>query len=74
VFWVAAFVIWLPLAAAPVVGYVYRGWWGALLPLAAYACVGLLMLLMARSPRARRWGEPPADVDTSDPRWRNLMP
>ena len=70
---VAVVVMWLPLVSAPFVGYVYRGWGGALVPLAVYACAGLLFLLMGRSSRVRRLSEPPTDLDMSDLRWRNLM-
>jgi hypothetical protein len=69
---VGVVVIWLPFMAAPVIGYLFLGWLGALVPLALYAACGLLFLLMWRSPRARRLGEV-RDVDTSDPGWRNLM-
>jgi hypothetical protein len=74
VFRVAVVAMWLPIVAAPFVGYAYLGWWGALAPMAVYAFTGLVFLLMARSRRARSWSEVPPDMDPSDPRWRNLMP
>jgi hypothetical protein len=49
----AVVVIWLPFMAAPVIGYMFLGWLGALVPLALYAVCGLLCLLMWRSPRAQ---------------------
>jgi hypothetical protein len=68
----AAFV--LPWAAVPVVGYVYFGWWGVVLPLTAYASFALSVLLMRRASPAPRDVVAPVEIDTSDPRWRNLMP
>lgn len=71
---VAVAVMWLPFVAVPILGYVYFGWWGAVLPSAAYAAFGFLILLMRRFSTAPKGVVAPVEIDTSDPRWRNLMP
>ena len=71
---VAVAVMWVPFLAVPILGYVYFGWWGVVLPLTAYAAFGLLIGLMRRFSKAPREVAAPVEIDTSDPRWRNLMP
>jgi cytochrome b561 len=71
---VAVAVMWVPFLAVPILGYVYFGWWGAVLSLAAYAAFGWLLVLMRRFSKAPRGIVAPVELDTSDPRWRNLMP
>lgn len=71
---VAVAVVWIPFLAVPILGYVYFDWWGAVLPLTAYAAFALLLVLMRRFSTAPKGVVAPVEIDTSDPRWRNLMP
>jgi hypothetical protein len=64
----------VPFLAVLVAGYLYHGVWAALGLLVVYVVVALPLLILVRSPRARWWTAPPPEIDTSDPRWRNLMP
>jgi cytochrome b561 len=72
-FAVAVAVMWLPFLAAPIVGYLLLGWAGAVVPLLLYALCCAWCVALRRSPRLREASQPP-EIDTSDPRWRNLMP